>query len=183
MFIQTPYYLSHCCKFGACQKGEPAGRILGDFGNFLNGFAKSPPMIVLNIEWVQFVLNNCEMLHSFRGLYDKYSDSLYCFTSDVMYKKYKRFVGTILWSKHVERKKFGLIWFSRIYFPRLIYCDQETLRLLNVIENDSYIWVYTRSDIRLSTRCKMFHSRITSPLPQKPHECDLKLTDLWITSL
>ena len=25
-------------KFGACQKLEPAGRI-GDFGNFLNGFA------------------------------------------------------------------------------------------------------------------------------------------------
>ena len=26
------------CKFSACQKLEPAGRI-GDFGNFLNGFA------------------------------------------------------------------------------------------------------------------------------------------------
>ena len=29
---------SHC-KFGACQKLEPAGRI-GDFGNLLNVFAK-----------------------------------------------------------------------------------------------------------------------------------------------
>ena len=28
-----------------------AGRI-GDFGNFLNGFAKSPRLIVLNIDWV-----------------------------------------------------------------------------------------------------------------------------------
>ena len=28
------------CKFCACQKREQAGRI-GDFGNFLNGFAKS----------------------------------------------------------------------------------------------------------------------------------------------
>ena len=28
---------------------EPAGR-MGDFGNFLNGFAKSPRLIVLNIE-------------------------------------------------------------------------------------------------------------------------------------
>ena len=28
---------------------EPAGRI-GDFGNFLNGFAKSPRLIVLNID-------------------------------------------------------------------------------------------------------------------------------------
>ena len=38
----------------------------GDFGNFLNGFAKS-----LNIDRVQFVLENCEILHSVRGLYDK----------------------------------------------------------------------------------------------------------------
>ena len=47
MVIQTSYYLSHCCKFGACQKGEPAGRILDDFGNFFNGFAKSPRLIIL----------------------------------------------------------------------------------------------------------------------------------------
>ena len=77
------------CKFGAQQTWELAGRI-GDFGNFLNGFAKSPQLIVLNIDWVQFVLKNCEILHSVRGLYDKQ----YCFTSDVMYKKYKRLVYT-----------------------------------------------------------------------------------------
>ena len=29
------------CKYSACQKLEPAGHI-GDFGNFFNGFAKSP---------------------------------------------------------------------------------------------------------------------------------------------
>ena len=62
------------CKFGACQKWEPAGRIC-DFGNFLNGFAKSPLLVILNIDWVQFVLKNCEILHSVRGLYDKYSAS------------------------------------------------------------------------------------------------------------
>ena len=64
------------CKFGACQKWEPAGRI-GDFGNFLNGFAKSPRVLrtVLNIEWVQFVLKNCEKLHFVWGLYDKNSAS------------------------------------------------------------------------------------------------------------
>ena len=56
------------------------------------GFAKSPRLIVLNIDRVQFVLKNCEILHSVRGLYDKYSASWYCFTSDVMYKKYKRLV-------------------------------------------------------------------------------------------
>ena len=37
----------------------------------------------LNIEWVQFVFVFV------RGLYDKNNASLYCFTSDVMYKKYK----------------------------------------------------------------------------------------------
>ena len=36
---------------------------------------------------------------------------------------------------------------------------------------------------RLSTPCKMFHSKITYPFPQKSHECALKLTDLWFTSL
>ena len=44
---------------------------MGDLGNFLNGFAKSPRLIVLNIDWVQFVLKNCEMPYSVRGLYDK----------------------------------------------------------------------------------------------------------------
>ena len=34
-----------------------------------------------------------------------------------------------------------------------------------------------------SNRCKMFDSKITQLFPQKPHECALKLTDLWITSL
>ena len=34
--------------------------------------------------------------------------------------------------KLVERKKFGLICFPRICFPRLICCDQEPSLLLNV---------------------------------------------------
>ena len=44
---------------------------MGDFGNFLNGLAKSPRLIVLNIDWVQFVLKNCELPHSVQDLYDK----------------------------------------------------------------------------------------------------------------
>ena len=82
-------------KFGTCQKWEPAGRI-GDFGNFLNGFAKSLRVLrtFLNIEWVQFVLKNCEILHLVGGLYDKNSASYYCFTSDVIYKKYEMFIYT-----------------------------------------------------------------------------------------
>ena len=66
------YCINVHCKFGARQKWELAGRI-GDFGNFWNGLIKSPRLIVLNIliDWVQFVLKNCEILHSVRGLYDK----------------------------------------------------------------------------------------------------------------
>ena len=40
-------------KFGAYQKWEPAGRI-GDFGIFLNGFAKSPRVL----RWF-WILNEC----------------------------------------------------------------------------------------------------------------------------
>ena len=42
-------------KFGACQKWEPAGRI-GDFGNFLKGFAERPR--VLRTVWI---LNECNL--------------------------------------------------------------------------------------------------------------------------
>ena len=58
------------------------------FGKFVRGFAKSrPQLIVLNIDWVQVVVKNCEILHSVRGLYDKQA-------SDVLYKKYKRLIYT-----------------------------------------------------------------------------------------
>ena len=58
------------CKFGVRQKWELGSRI-GDFGNVLNGLAESPKLIVLNIDWVQFVLKICEILHSVRSLHDK----------------------------------------------------------------------------------------------------------------
>ena len=46
---------------GACQNSELAGG-LGDYGHFLNAFAKSVhASIVLSIEWKQFVLQNCEI--------------------------------------------------------------------------------------------------------------------------
>ena len=31
--------------------------------------------------------------------------------------------------------------------------------------------------------CKLFFTNITKPFPQKSHECALKLTELWNTSL
>ena len=77
-------------------------------------------------------------------------------------------------------KKCGLFCFPRICFRSLIYCDQEPLWLLNVIEDVCYfLGVHI---FRLSTRCKMFHSKITYLFPQKSHERALNLTDLWITS-
>ena len=57
------------CKFGARQKWEPAGRI-GDSGNFLNGFAKIPRLIVLNIDWVPIVLNKKTPEGAYAGCID-----------------------------------------------------------------------------------------------------------------
>ena len=89
---------------------------------------------------MQFVLKNCKILHFVRGLYDKNSASQYSFSSDVVYKKNTRLVCThpdllARICKLVERQKVGLIYFPRICFPRLIYCDQEPLLLLNVTED------------------------------------------------
>ena len=47
-----------------------------------------------------------------------------------------RFFSKIFLSKLIESKTFGLICFPRNFFPGLIYCDQEPLWLLNVIEDD-----------------------------------------------
>ena len=67
------------------------------------------------------------------------------------------------WLDFVEEtcrtQKFGLICFPSIRFPGLIYCDQEPLWLLNVIEDDCYfLGVY----IRLSIRCKIFFFTLKS---------------------
>ena len=144
------------------------------------------------------MLQNCEILHSVRGLYDKNSTSG-CFTSDVMYKWYKRLVYTQpdLLARFCKvnlsnAKKFGLICFPRICFPGLIYCDQEPLWLLNVIEDDCY---FLGVHMRLSTRCKILFTLglfsnyfFLKPLSLslKSHMnglCALKLTKLWNTSL
>ena len=96
-----------------------------------------------NQNWVIFsctllVFQNCAILNSVRGLHDKNSASQPCFTSDVMYNKYKSLVYTppdllarFCKANLSNAKKIGLI-----CFPGLIYCDQEPLWLLNVIEDD-----------------------------------------------
>ena len=55
-------------------------------------------------------------------------------------------------------KKYSLICFPRISFRGLIYCDQDPLWLLNVIESVCYIVECTC--IRLSTRCKISHINV-----------------------
>ena len=52
----TRLILIQTVDFGACQKWEPASRI-SDFGNFFNGFAKSPR--VFRSSWI---LNECDCI-------------------------------------------------------------------------------------------------------------------------
>ena len=61
-------------------------------------------------------------------------------------------------------KKFGLICFPRICFRGLIYCDLESLWLLNRLALECDIaddYYFLGVHITLLTRCKMFHSKIT----------------------
>ena len=76
-------------------------------------------------------------------------------------------------------KKFNLICFRRICFPRLIYCDQKALLLLNVIE-DYFLGVHIRL-YQLDTRFVSLQNHLA--FPQNSHECALTLTDLWNTKL
>ena len=100
------------------------------------------------------VLQNCEILHSVQGLYGKKkktaSHSVLFNLICVMYVKNKRLFTChqICWqyfiiSKLAERKKFGLI-----CFPGLVFCNQEPLWLLNVME-DAYDCYFLGVHIRL----------------------------------
>ena len=86
------------CKFGAHQRWELAGRI-GDFGNFLNGFAKSPQLIVLNIDWVQYlswkIVKYC-ILCEVRMINSTVSPHMWCIKSIKGWFTHPRFVSKIL---------------------------------------------------------------------------------------
>ena len=71
-----------------------------------------------------------------------------------------RFIGQNLLSKLVECKIFDLI-----CFPRLMYCDQEPLFLLNVTGNQFYGCAY--KDI--STRCKICFTQKSLSFSLKNH--------------
>ena len=130
-------------SFACCQKWEPAGPV-GDFENFFNDLAKSPRVVlspwILN-EWnfyckiVKYcILSKVCMIKT--APQSTVSPQMWC-------KKVLK-VGfytppNLLASKLVERKKWGLLCFPRICFLGLIYCSQEPLCVLNVIEDDCYI--------------------------------------------
>ena len=96
-------------------------------------------------DWSSWTLTECNLswkIVKYRILSEVCMINRYCFTSDVMYKKYKSLVYTpsdllarICKVNLSNAKKFGLICFPRICFRGLIYCDQEPLWLLNVIED------------------------------------------------
>ena len=158
MFIQT-LDSSHC-EFGACQKWAPTGRI-GDFGNILNGFRLKAHACLDRPQYRMSAvciakLWNCilsEVCMKQTTPHSTVSPQIWCIKRMKGWFTHTRFVGKILKSKLVEPKKFGLICFPRICLQGLIYCDQEPLWLLPVIEDD---WYFLLVHIRLSTRCKIW---------------------------
>ena len=100
----------------------------------------------------------CEVLLSVPGLHDKNSASYYYFTSDVMYKWYKRLVYThpdlLARFCKVKTCRTEKIW-PDFFFPGLINLRraQEPLWLLNVIEDD---YQFLDVHMRLSTPCKIW---------------------------
>ena len=115
-----------------------------------------------------------------------------------MYKKYKRLVYTppdllarFCKANLSNGKKFCLICFPRICFPGLIYCDQEPL---NVKCDGRWLPVFGCTSTAINSMKDLVHSWTVGKLlflvsnhltliPQKSHECALKWTDLWNTSV
>ena len=147
------------CKFGAHQKWELAGS-LGDFGHLLNGFAKSPQLTDLHIDWVQFVLKNCEILHSVRGVYDKQSVSprMWCIKSIKGWFTHSRICWQNFVKKTCRKQKLWPDLFSKNLFSR---SNLLWSRAIMALECDRRWLLFFGCFIRLSTRCKIFHSKIT----------------------
>ena len=122
-------------KFGACQKWEPAGRIV-DFGIFWTvllkahvcfaRFWKKKRLNECNLSWKivkHYILSEVCMIKTAPHI--TVSPQMWCIRSMKCWFRRTQIVGKILFRKLVESKKFGLICSPRIRFPGLIYCDQE----------------------------------------------------------
>ena len=141
----------------ACQKLKPAGRI-GDFGNFLNGFACfDGPEYWMNaiLSWkiVKYCIlyEVCKIKTAPRGTL---CPQMWCIKKIRLVFTHPDLLATIC--KLVERKKFGLI-----CFPRLIYCDQEASLLLKVTE-DYFLGVHIRL-YQLDTKFVSLQNQLAFP--------------------
>ena len=127
------------------------GRPYRWFWNFFSGFAEGPRLFPLS-----WILHEC-------NLYFKLWNTTFCPGS--VWKKQRVLVlfhlrSDVYTSPDLlarfckanlsNAKKFGLIRFTIICFPGLIYCDKDSLWLLNVIEDDWYFWgAHTRQSTRM----------------------------------
>jgi len=142
----------------------------------------------LTLNWSSWILTECNLSWKFVKycilsevcmINSTVSPQMWCIKSMKCWFTRTQTVGKILLSKLDERKKFGLICFPRIRFPGLIYCDQEPLWLLNVIEDDCY---FLGVHIRLSTRCKIWFTLglFANYFPLK--SLNLSLKSIWMCS-
>ena len=134
----TLLILIYTVDFGAYQKREPASR-RDDFGNFVNGFAKSPRVLrsswILNERNLYCKIVKCCILSKVCMI----KTAPHCTVSPQMWcrKKYKRLVYTspdllARFCKVNLSNAKNSAWFGFQYiicFPGLIYCDQEPLWL------------------------------------------------------
>ena len=142
------------CKFGASQKLEPA-RFIGEFGNFLNGFAKSPRVL----RWSR-ILNECNLSWKIVKYYILYevctrktaphstlSPQTWCL------KEYKRLVCT-----HAD-------FLTRICKVNLSNAKNLTWFVFQefVFQEFVFHWIW------LSTRCKICFSLKSLSLTLKSH--------------
>ena len=147
------------CKFGAQQTWELAGRI-GDFGNFLNGFAQSPQLIVLNIDWVQYlswkIVKYC-ILCEVCVINSTVSPQMWCIKSIKGW-----FTASDLLARfckvNLSKAKLWPDLFSKSLFSR---SNLLWSRAIMALECDRRWLLFFGCSLWLSTRCKMFHSKIT----------------------
>ena len=105
----------------------------------------------MNIEWVQFVLWNTAFCPRSAGMIKTY----YCFTSDVMYERYKRLVYTHpdlltrFYKVNLSNAK-KLAW---VFLPLI---NLRWSRAIMALKCDRRWLPVFKVHIRLSTRCKIW---------------------------
>ena len=111
-------------------------------------------LIILNIEWEQFVFQNCEILLSEVWIiktapHSTLTPQMWCVKGRMPPDFLARFCKANL----SNAKNLAWFVFQEFVSGGLNFCDQEPSWLLNVIEDDCY---FLGVHIRLSTRCKIW---------------------------